>query len=74
MKEKYMKQEFIAPKRAGRLDSFLSEQTQISRSKIKKYIENNAVSINETLCTEPSKKLLEGDTIAFNQVSEENSL
>lgn len=69
-----MKQEFIAPKRAGRLDSFLSEQTQISRSKIKKYIENSAVSINDILCTDPAKKLAEGDFITFNQPLEENTL
>lgn len=69
-----MKQEFIAPKRAGRLDSFLSEQTELSRSKIKKYIENNAVYINKLLCTDPAKKLLEGDSIAFDPPQEENTL
>lgn len=69
-----MKQEFIAPKRAGRLDSFLSEQTEITRSKIKKHIENNAVSLNGRICTDPAKKLLEGDIISFSQPQEENSL
>lgn len=69
-----MKQEFTAPKRAGRLDSFLSEQTEISRSKIKKYIENNAVYVNELLCTDPAKKLTEDDIIAFDQPQEENIL
>ena len=37
--------EIIAPIKAGRLDSFLSEYTSISRSKIKKYIQNGAVTI-----------------------------
>ena len=69
-----MKQEFIAPKRAGRLDSFLSEQTEISRSKIKKYIENNAVYVNSALCTDPSKKLGEGDIIELTPEQEENTL
>ncbi len=69
-----MKQEFIAPNRAGRLDSFLSEQTQISRSKIKKYIENNMVTINSLVCTDPSKKIQEGDIIAFNRPQEANTL
>lgn len=69
-----MKQEFIALKRAGRLDSFLSEQTEISRSKIKKYIENNAVYVNSVLCTDPAKKLAEGDTIELTPEQEENTL
>lgn len=69
-----MKQEFIAPKRAGRLDSFLSEQTEISRSKIKKYIENNAVYVNSALCTDPSKKLGEGDIIELTPEQEKNTL
>lgn len=74
IREKHMKQEFIAPKHAGRIDSFLSEHTAISRSKIKKYMENNAVSVNGLVCTDPAKKLLEGDCIAFCQPQEENSL
>ncbi len=69
-----MKQEFIAPKRAGRLDSFLSEQTEISRSKIKKYIENNAVYVNSVLCTNPAKKLAEGDKVELTLEQEENAL
>lgn len=69
-----MKQEFIAPKRAGRLDSFLSEQTEISRSKIKKYIENKAAYVNSLLCTDPAKKLAEGDKIELTLVQEENTL
>lgn len=37
-KGRNMKQEFTADRNAGRLDSFLSAETKISRSKIKKYI------------------------------------
>lgn len=69
-----MKQEFTAPKRAGRIDSFLSEYTAISRSKIKKYMENCAVSVNGLVCTDPAKKLSGGDIIAFDPPQEENSL
>lgn len=69
-----MKQEFTVPKRAGRIDSFLSEQSAISRSKIKKYMENSAVLVNGRICTDPAKKLAEGDIIVFNQLQEENFL
>lgn len=66
--------EFSAYKKAGRLDSFLSEQTKISRSKIKKLIENGGASINGTLCTDASKKLTEGDSLVLTVPEEKNSL
>lgn len=66
--------EIIAPKKAGRLDSFLSEQTNISRSKIKKYIENGAVSLNNTLCLDPAKKLNENDWIHINLETQETTV
>lgn len=69
-----MTHEFTAPKKAGRLDSFLSEQAQISRSKIKKLIEDGRVSINGMSCTDASKKLTEGDSIILTVPEEKNSL
>lgn len=69
-----MNQEFTAPPKAGRLDSFLSEQTDISRSKIKKLIETGNVAVNGTVCTDASKKLIQGEHILFRRHEEENSL
>lgn len=69
-----MTHEFTAPQKAGRLDSFLSEQAQISRSKIKKLIEDGRVSINGMSCTDASKKLTEGDSIILIVPEEKNSL
>lgn len=69
-----MTQEFTAAQKAGRLDSFLSEQTGISRSKIKKHIENGKVSVNGTVCADPAKKLSEHDTVLFFPEEEQNTL
>lgn len=73
-KGKNMIQEFTAAKKSGRLDSFLSEQTGISRSKIKKHIENGKVSVNGTVCADPAQKLSERDTVCFSAEEEQNTL
>lgn len=73
-KGKSMNQEFTAPKKAGRLDSFISEQSGISRSKIKKYIESGKISVNGAVCTDTSKKLTEGDRILLTHEEEASPL
>lgn len=73
-KGRNMKQEFTADRNAGRLDSFLSAETKISRSKIKKYIESNLVSVNNVPCADASRKLLSGDCVRLEIIQEENSL
>lgn len=73
-KGRNMKQEFTADRKAGRLDSFLSAETKISRSKIKKYIGSNLVSVNNVPCADASRKLLSGDCVRLEIIQEENSL
>lgn len=51
-----------APK-AGRVDSFLSKESGISRSKIKKYIEEGFLKINKDVCVDSSRKLVEGEEL-----------
>ncbi|WP_300282966.1 dephospho-CoA kinase [Peptacetobacter sp.] len=66
--------EIIAPPKAGRLDSFLSENTGISRSKIKKYIQDGAIIINKNICLDAAKKLNEGDNIQIEISPQETTI
>lgn len=59
----------IAETTADRLDSYLAEQTEFSRSKLAKLIKEGSVCINGKIA-KPNTEVRTGDTIAFSVPSE----
>lgn len=55
-----------------RLDTFLSKRTGITRSQIKKLIENREVLVNDKIVTQ-AYKIKEGDNISINILAKKNT-
>ncbi len=54
------------PDHAGvRIDKALSDLADYSRTRLKALIESGDVLVNETVCTDPSRKVCEGDVISL---------
>lgn len=65
-----MEQKFI-PTQKTRLDVFLTENIEMSRSQLAKQIKAGAVSVNGTVALDPSFKLKGGESVVYSPVEEE---
>ena len=65
---------FIAPRNCTRLDSFLSKESGLSRSKVKKLLDEGFVYINGAVCKNASIHLIEGEEIIMNNPQVTNTL
>ena len=62
--------QIISDKSNIRLDTYLSEETEYTRSKIQKLIKDNQITVNDKK-TNSSYKLKENDIININELEEE---
>ncbi len=65
---------FICQKAYKRLDLAISSETDLSRNKVKRLIEQGFVLVNQEISQTPSKKILEGYEIIININNESSEL
>ena len=65
---------FTAPQNSGRLDSFISKESGLSRTKVKKLIEEGFVHINGVVCKNTSLKLAGAEEIKMQTPQVDNTL
>lgn len=65
---------FIAPQFCGRLDSFISKESGLSRNKVKKILDEGFVLVNEVVCKNASLRLTGGEKVTMHNPEVENVL
>jgi len=65
---------FIAPKNCGRLDSFMSKESGLSRNKVKKLLEEGHIHINGVICKNASLRLVGGEELTMQNPQVNNTL
>ena len=65
---------FIAPSHAGRLDSVMSKESGLSRSKVKKLIDDGFITVNSNVCTNAALRLIGGEEIVMQNPQKDTTL